>query len=628
MGGKLFFSWFLSRAALFLAILVILKVVFLIYNAEAFPGLSFLIGLKAVVYGLRFDLSALAMIMALVVAVGAVLLLLNRPPSELKYLDWLLVSVSLPIWMLMLADMVYFPFSQSHLTAEVHAFTFDLGHLAITYLLTYWYWFVGLAAIVTLVLKALKRLRRPKNKTSAEPIWKRLSWVIAVIFITIIALRGGLSNKPISPIQAAGPMGAEWAPVVNNAAFNYLSTLFRTSSEPLVFFEKKELTGIYNPWKTHLNHSLFTDTLQSAPNIVLIIIESLSPEYMGCYEAPVSSTPFLDSLSQHSLVFEQMYSNGLRSIDGIPAILAGLPSVTGGSYINSPYQSNRLTGVGTILADKGYETAFFHGGNNGTFNFDQFSVMAGFKSYYGRNEFGDDAQFDGNWGIWDGPFFQFTKAEIDKMTPPFGTVLYSISNHHPFALPEGTESKYDLEGPEYLRTVRYTDDMLRHFFAQAERSSWYRNTIFIITNDHKGPTEGPNSYLTPGRYRSPLLVYHPAHPEGKRIATLAQHADILPTVADIIGCQEPIMALGQNLADTASYRFVCHRWNDIYQIMDSQFILEYRFDEGSELFKYDPSGRKNKWPFEDPVQKQKMERLLLAYLQHFDTALHENTLSR
>ena len=76
-------------------------------------------------------------------------------------------------------------------------------------------------------------------------------------------------------------------------------------------------------------------------------------------------------------------------------------------FISSLYKNNAFVGIGSLLQTKGYYSAF-HGANNGSMGFDAFTQRAGFNAYYGRNEFGDDTYFDGNWGIFDEPFLQYT----------------------------------------------------------------------------------------------------------------------------------------------------------------------------------------------------------------------------
>lgn len=115
-------------------------------------------------------------------------------------------------------------------------------------------------------------------------------------------------------------------------------------------------------------------------------------------------TPFLDSLMDQSLTCTNAFSNGTKSIEGIPAILSGLPSLMEDPFINSGYAFNDQTSFAMLLGAEGYQTSFFHGGINGTMNFDSWAALAGYQNYFGKNEYNNNDDFDGFWGIWDEPF--------------------------------------------------------------------------------------------------------------------------------------------------------------------------------------------------------------------------------
>jgi len=68
--------------------------------------------------------------------------------------------------------------------------------------------------------------------------------------------------------------------------------------------------------------------------------------------------------------------------------------------------------------------------------FDAFAKMAGFDAYYGKDEYNNNDDFDGFWGIWDEPFFQFYANTITTFKEPFATALFSVSSHHPFQVPD------------------------------------------------------------------------------------------------------------------------------------------------------------------------------------------------
>ncbi len=74
-------------------------------------------------------------------------------------------------------------------------------------------------------------------------------------------------------------------------------------------------------------------------------------------------------------------------------------------------------------------------------HFDASARALGFDAYFGRDEYANNADFDGSWGIFDDAFFGFTIDQLNQFEPPFAATLFSLSSHHPFTLPEGFEAQ-------------------------------------------------------------------------------------------------------------------------------------------------------------------------------------------
>lgn len=100
-----------------------------------------------------------------------------------------------------------------------------------------------------------------------------------------------------------------------------------------------------------------------------------------------------------------------------------MPCFLDNQYLNSIYSNNTLQTLPSLLKDKGYTSTFF-GGTNGTINLNSFAKLAGFDKYYGRTEYNDESEYDGQWGIWDEPFLKKTVKEISNMKKPFFAHFY------------------------------------------------------------------------------------------------------------------------------------------------------------------------------------------------------------
>ena len=184
-------------------------------------------------------------------------------------------------------------------------------------------------------------------------------------------------------------------------------------------------------------------------------------------------TPFLDSLG---CFFKYNLANGRRSIDAMPSIFAGIPA-----WMPCPlllYQGNKLSPIPKLFADIGYETAFFHGGENGTMFFDVMADMFGFKHYFGSQEYPDKADHDGHWGIYDEPFLQFTVDKLREMDKPFFAGIFTLSSHQPYSIPAQYEDHFKKGSLDIHESIQ----CLKTALPAAKES--YEDTLFIITADY------------------------------------------------------------------------------------------------------------------------------------------------
>src|SRR5690606_20715804 len=125
-------------------------------------------------------------------------------------------------------------------------------------------------------------------------------------------------------------------------------------------------------------------------------------------------TPFLDQLASRSVFLDNAFTNGRRSIDALPSILASLPSLMISPFATSSYQTRSIVGLPRILQNEGYVTGFFHHGHDATMFFDILAARLGFQNYYGANAFPDPSQDDGRWGIFDEPFLEWSVEKLSQ----------------------------------------------------------------------------------------------------------------------------------------------------------------------------------------------------------------------
>lgn len=608
------------------------KILFFVFNHSYFSDISFENFLLILFYGLRFDISA-------VIMVNAVFILLHIIPAKFTTFKWyqlilksvFLISNSIAI-LANCIDLEYYKYTLKRTTADFFSLFMlgsDISTLLPQYIKDFWYvvviWIVFTSIIIWLYNKTEKQIpvQTPLRTYSFPHISSWLLFNSLLMGIFLIGFRGGLQLKPILPINAAEYVSAKNIPLVINTPFSILKTLEMEKIKERKYFSELELKKIFHP----IQQIHAPNDQSQIPNLFVIILESFSKEYTGIGRRK-SYTPFLDSLMNESLVFENAFANGKKSIEGIPAIVASIPSLMNEPFITSTYSSNPFTSPAILLKKKGYSSAFFHGGTNGTMGFDAFCSSAGFDKYYGRYEYNNEKDYDGNWGIWDEEFFQYTKDKVSEMKEPFFAILFSLSSHHPYKIPEKYKNNF-IEGIHPIhKSIQYTDFALRAFFKSASKEKWFNRTLFVITTDHTGPSSDNYYTNSAGIFSIPLLLYKPGSNLKGKDSLFAQQCDIAPTLLAYAGIDIPFFSFGNNLLDTASARFAVNYINDIYQLFENDFLLQ--FDGNKTIGFYNlktDSLLHNNILGSHPKTEMQMERKLKAIIQTYTSGMIYNKLT-
>lgn len=586
---------------------------------------------------LRFDSSA-------IFYTNALYLIMMLMPFRFAQHNWwqkttkgIFVTVNSLAVAINLSDAVYSQFSGRRTTASFfHEFEGEdnLSKIFFTEVVNHWYLVLAAIVLIALIwfLYAMPVMQAEKSKKSGK--WLQITSFVLVFPISVVAMRGGIINtyRPLTIADANRYVNQPHeAAIVLNTPFTLIRTIGKTTFEVPHYYDSEELEAIYTPI-----HSSGQETNQSGnpKNVVVLIVESFGREYIGFYNRQLDSggykgfTPFVDSLLSNSLTWETTLANGRKSIDAMPSILSSIPMFVE-PFFMTVYSQNRIGGLAYELGSKGYSSAFFHGGNNGTMGFDNFANASGWQHYYGRNEynedprFGGDKDFDGTWAIWDEPFLQYFATKMNEMQQPFVTALFTASSHHPFAIPEQYKELFHDEGLEIHKCIRYTDNALRLFFETASQQPWFKNTIFVISSDHTNMSNH-DEYRTPlGLYSVPILIYDPSGelPKGIR-SGVAQQIDIMPTLLGILGYDQPYIAFGKDLL-SQSDTWAVNYMSGIYQYLQNDTLIQY--DGEKVTATYIPSS--------DPLLKQPLstypashEQKLKAIIQQYMTRMTGNKL--
>ena len=547
-----------------------------------------------------------------------------------------------------LSDSVFFHFTQKRSTIDVLKFIFisdDALGLLPLFILDYWYLSVMFVAIIIALIFTNKIIAKKPLEIKAmnfKVFALRLIAMLLLLGLSLIGARGGLQLRPLSVMHATVYTDAKLVPIVLNTPFTLMTSFGHAELKDRNYFTDGQQQKYYKVLKEVDNNGQeFKDK-----NIVILLLESFSKEYVGSLNNYEGYTPFLDSMMKESLVFTDAFSNGYRSMDAIPSVVTSVPCLMDDPIITSVYANNKYTTLPNLLREKSYYSAFFHGGTNGTLGLDGFAKFLGFDNYFGRDEYGNDKDYDGYWGIYDEPFMQFMISQIDNFPQPFLAMEFALSSHYPYSLPDEYEDTFKEGALRIHRVVRYTDYALKKFFEEAKTKDWYQNTIFIISADHPAqsviPTAKENiketgnlpnkkklQYYknTSGRYAIPILIYSPGDTNLRGVfSETFQQADIMPTILSLINYDKPFLAFGSDAFTENETRAAFHFVNGLYQITSGDYCLLFNGEEAVALYKKNDLQHKNNLIEEETEIVLNLENTLKAYLQEYSQRMRENKL--
>jgi phosphoglycerol transferase MdoB-like AlkP superfamily enzyme len=570
------------------------RLLFYYFNRSSFQEITFSELSSLLFYGLRFDAFSIA-------ATNSLYILLCILPFKFYYskiyqktTSIIFIATNAIAISLNFIDFAYYPFTKKRTTFEVGNLIFG-GQTEFTKLIPHFlsqYWFmVLLYALFIFALIKIHLIIKKNQKFESAPFNKKTVILYSFLFIllsstTLLAIRGGMQRSPISMIDAASYSDQKLIPIIINTPFSVIKSAELQEIKPYVLFSETQAKKYFNPI-----HEKDTGTFNNF-NVCVIILESFSKEFTGIGKRK-SYTPFLDSLMSQSIIYNNAIANGKTSINGIPAIIASLPCFLEDQYLNSVYSNNTLNTLPNLLKTKGYTSVFYHGGTNGTMNFNSFAQLVGFDKYYGRTEYDNDDDYDGQWGIWDEPFFKKAAADMSNLKQPFFTTIFTLSSHHPYKVPQKYKGKFPKGNYEITESIGYSDYALKQFFTIASQQKWFSNTLFVITPDHTAISDDAFYSNLIGQYSIPIIFYKNnfnAKVEDKTV----QQIDILPTILDYLNYDKPYYSFGKSMLSNSkipvlyynSPYFCCVKDSFIYIMKDSDFSEKYNFKKDS-LFKVD-----------------------------------------
>ncbi|MFD2999485.1 LTA synthase family protein [Pontibacter toksunensis] len=613
------FKLLLRRLGLILGLYMLLRLVFYLFNYSTFAEAGAAETLLAFLHGLRFDVAAIIITNSLFIVLSLLPVGNTQHPKYQHLLKWVFVLSNAPFIALALVDVEFFDFIGRRSSNEFFTITDDIANQAGQLAGNYWYLVLGLILLVLFLVKLYPKA--PAAPAVMVPIWMRSLCLLAVAAFAVLGIRGGWQLKPLRPSHAFVLEPASLGHLTLNTPFTFIKSIGQKQLEEKHYYSSDEelLAALpFNPIQYKQ-----PDGEQKRDNIVIIILESFAAEYVGALNNGQGYTPFLDSLATQGVLFQNAFANGRKSIEALPSILAGVPSLMQEPFITSPYQANKFYGLGHLLQQEGYRTAMFHGAANGTMGFNDFAHAAGIEDYYGLDEYPSSLQakgYDGQWGIFDEPYLQYVAKELTTFQEPFMATVFTLSSHQPYTIPDKYKDRFLKGELEIHESIGYADHALKEFFEAASKEPWYHNTLFILTADHTQQSIAPAYQNEPGHYRVPLLLFHPDLDLGNVNATqVTQHTDIMPTVIDYLNIPtDKVLPFGRSVLDsTSTGRALFFNGNAWFMVQQNE-VTELTMDDQVRFYSLAEMAPASPSPAS--------EKLLKAYVQYFRNGMIGNKL--
>lgn len=489
--------------------------------------------------------------------------------------------------------------------------------------------FIGLVLVTVITgWLFLKVIRIIQHRSRTNYLVQFISFIIAFSSL-VLACRGGWQERPIDWGYAIYSDN----PIANQVALNGIFFLGRSvvelSSEenikkslakyPIDEANKTTSDLLFREIDPTLNPNLVRP-FQEPPNVMIIVLESFTGALVG-YLNPDSAfgiTPYFDQLAHDGISFTRCYANGLRSAHGISTIASGRPVLPGLPLIYQVESMSGIPTIGSMLQKRGYSTSYYYGGNANYDNMAGFLKLNGFDSIIDQDQL--PANADGTpWGIFDHYLFDSALDDLNRISKPFLTMLFTTTNHQPWDIPDS----YDQEIPVFhnmpyhrdntARTMAYVDRVLQQFFTKASEEDWFENTIFVLTSDH-GLRVNREIFDDPVNALIPLIIYQPKFFNyNLKVNTVTSQTDIVPMLLSILDINDSSFQVWGRNPMQSTFGFACRVANDQIYWFEDQYIYKEILSQKKSLFKLSHDGSLNQVNAE--VIFTQMEKRCKSYLE-------------
>lgn len=448
------------------------------------------------------------------------------------------------------SDIPYFNYFFKHLNASIFNWK-EEGGSALQLVLQepsyYMYFFIFVIALVLFSIIIIRTgritLKQEQGKLSKKQYSIYIPISIIAIGLCLLGIRGRVGESPIKTSQAYFCNNSFLNQLGLNPTFFLVRSVLENSKKHIranhLMKDEEALSIVQNELNIRCDKEAHFPILRNINgceenkdiNIVLILMESMSAEFLSMKDG--SLTPYLNELIKESYYFENFYSAGTHTNQGVAATLFGLPSLFDKNMMKN-VEITKCQGIPRILRERGYQTSFFVTHESQYDNMNAFLLENGIQRMYAQEDYPASKVVNG-YGVQDDYLFEYAMDRIteqSKQKAPFFATILTISNHPPYIVPQKFRS-VSKEPSEQI--VAFADDAIRHFMSEAKKQDWYKNTIFVLLGDH-GKLVGKTTYDMPLSYNHiPLIIHSALFDDAPKVFdNLGGQIDVTPTLLGLL----------------------------------------------------------------------------------------------
>jgi len=303
---------------------------------------------------------------------------------------------------------------------------------------------------------------------------------------------------------------------------------------------------------------------EDRPSILVITVDALRADRVGCYGYERETTPNIDRLVGNGLLFERAWTPEPLTGPAMCSMITGLPPHRHAASRNGLRMQSGLDSLPKILSRKGWQTAAFVGTwtlkNNLTLlgeHFETYGERLNKRRWFGI--LNSEATCE---DVTDDALDWLTDARGGDPEDPFFLWVHYIEPHAPYRFHEQYAERLGINDDKLRRTDRYdteiaaVDESIGRLLAGVRESVHAGNLIIVFTADH-GESLGEHDFWGHGRYlyepslRIPLGITWESEIKPGKVASQANLLDLAPTLLDLAGVTVPDDMPGMNWAPTA-----------------------------------------------------------------------------